>query len=143
MEFAPTNLFNRFIYVVPRDVLGPAITTKVSALQAKIAEREERIAKIRRDNEITDAVLVELLRQAESGRANSNTYYSVSKPVKTDGSDQTLVIGAGVVASLQAENDAIDQERLAVRRMERVGRNIAYVKGECEVTYDELRFLDL
>lgn len=143
MEFAPTNLFGRFVYVVPRNVLSSAITTKVASLQAKIAEREERITKIRRDNEITDAVLVELLRQAESGRANSNTYYSVSKPVKTDGSDQTLVIGAGVVASLQAENDAIDQERLAVRRMERVGRNIAYVKGECEVTYDELRFLDL
>ena len=142
MEIAPSNLFGRFVYIVPRDILGPAITTKVSALQAKIAEREERIAKIRRDNEITDAVLVDLLRQAESGRANSNTYYSVSKSVK-QGAEQTLVIGAGVVASLQAENDAIDQERNAVRRMERVARNLAYVKGECEVTYDELRFLDL
>lgn len=143
MEFAPSNLFGRFIYVVPRSVLGPAITTKVAALRAKIVERESRIAKIRQDNEITDAVLVDLLRQAEGGRTNANTYYSVSKPVTQGASEQTLVIGAGVVASLQAENDAIEQERSAVRRMERVERNLAYVKGECEVSYDELRFLEL
>jgi len=143
MEFTPTNLFGRFVYSIPRDRLGPAITAKVEKLKTKIAERIIRIAKIRKDNDISDAVLVELLRLAESNKTN-NTYYSVSNPSRRNGEQESpLVIGAGVLASLQAEEDAMEQEKKSVSRLERVERNLAYVKGECEVTYDELKFLDL
>lgn len=143
MDHIPTNLFGDFTYVIPRDALGTAILAKIDKLRAKVAERAVRIDRIRQENKITDAILVDLLRQAKDSRSNNATYYSVSQPQFEGKNSSELVVGAGVLASLQAENDAMDKEKKSISRLERVERNLAYIKGDCTLSYEELQFLDL
>lgn len=100
--------------------------SKTIALKAKIEERQKRVADLRREYEIDDAALIELLTAARK-QQNSLSNYSYSTSKLGIGGKKELeekVIGAGVVNNLLTESDFIEGERDQVRTLEMIARNL-------------------
>ena len=143
----PSNYLT-FNYLVPKAVLKPRIDAKVQVLEAKVVARKLRIIQIRKDHEIDDLTLIELLKQARSAQNQSN-YTVKSTGVRSDvgnnmgNLDQTRTINAGVVSNILTEQDAIEDEETAASRLRRVSRNIEYAVDPCTISYGEIAFLDM
>ena len=145
----PDHVLHRVCFFVPAPKLKAAIARKVAELKAKRHTREARIKRIRSENGITDAVLADLYRQMESDRQHTLITYTVASvavgsKVRGDagskGKVEELVIPAGIVAQLQAEEHALDTEGRSIDRLERIARNMD-PKGKHEVEYDDLEAL--
>jgi hypothetical protein len=104
-----------------------ASTKKAAELRAKIIERERRITKIREENGITDAVLIDVLTQARSAaKANAQSYTSNVRVAAATGglTEQTVTVNAGTVNNLLTEKDFIDAERMQADKLDVIGRNL-------------------
>jgi hypothetical protein len=124
-----TSYMFNFTYIKSStEIIGKA-KIKVEALRAKITEREQRILKTRKEYDITDAMLVDLLTQARKQNQNnraSNQTYSVSKTTGSGSqmTEETVTIGAGVVNLLFTEMEFIESEKSEAKRLELIIRNL-------------------
>lgn len=140
-----------FTYVKTASAIITKATEKAKALEAKIAEREKRIEKTRKEYDISDVMMMELLaaarQQMVSNRMAQQTY-QLSK-TGNDGkmTEETVTIGAGVVNMLFTERDFIESEKAQIRKLRLVIRNLEDLpddkggkKGH-ELTNQELEYL--
>lgn len=114
------HMFGNFTFSKTIPEILEAVEKKVAALKSKITERENRIIRIRKEFDITDADLISLLSQAaqQQGRHVANSYNLNS----TTG--ETKVIGAGVVQNVLTEQSEMAQEKEAVDRLLLIKRNL-------------------
>lgn len=96
---------------------------KIAELQAKIAERQARITKLRTEYDIDDAALIQLLTQARRQEQSMQYQYSSTEP--GSGKMTEKIIGAGAVNNLLTENDFIEAEKAMYKRLELILRNIS------------------
>jgi hypothetical protein len=144
------NMFN-FTYVKSStEIIGKA-ALKIKEIQSKTHEREARVAKLRTEYQITDAVLIDILAKARE-QSKNGIQMSYSNTVSDDdGEQQEITIGAGAVNMLFTERDFIDGERSQVERLMMIIRNLKdhrkfapdgkeYAHGH-ELNSAELKFL--
>ncbi len=149
-----SHLFSRFQYTKPSTEIVEKMKAKMLALRQKIAERTERVAKVRAEYKITDAVLVDLLQQARAASRRDidlgrMSYSSKQKHDDSTGTEEDLIIGAGVVNGLLTENDFIEGETSQASRLELIIRNLKDAERQWsggravgwELSEDELRYL--
>jgi hypothetical protein len=93
-----------------------AARKKITAIQAKIEERQARIKALRAEHKITDAVLNDILSQMRA-TTNAAALIQYTSSVTTDaGSAETVIVGAGAVNFLLTEQDYIEGERSPTQR---------------------------
>lgn len=143
-----SHMFGRFQFEKTIDEIKAAMLTKIEFLTAKISERKARIAAIRREFDISDEALIQVLSQAvDAGKASSNMSYTLPT---TDGS--TKLIGAGVVQNILTENHHIEQEKEICDKMRSILRNLrpvvhhtsdggSWKQTSWTLTDDEIEFL--
>jgi hypothetical protein len=150
------NMF-RYEYQKTAVELVTAMTTKVTSIKAKVEERIARIAKVRTEYRITDAALLDVMKQARQAQKAGAMImnYSTSSTGSTgmtDGSGgEQITVGAGIVNFLLTEQDFIEGEQAQVERLELVMRNlkdpVAYTRdGQpytqlVSISHDEAKFL--
>jgi len=111
------------------DLVG-AMGAKVTTLKAKVEERIARIVKIRAEYKVTDAAMLDIMRQAriaqKAGAMVMNYSTSSTGPtgMTDDDNAELITIGAGVVNNLLTEQDYIDGEKAQIERLELVSRNL-------------------
>lgn len=141
----PHNVLSRLVFKVPTQTLQDALVKKVKLLGEKIDVRRGRVRKIREENRITDEVLIELLKMARA--ASSASFYTVTSSVRSDPTTQTqedtVTISAGIVANMMSEEDAMKEELNASDRLATILANICFVEGPVELSFDEVKFLNL
>lgn len=145
------HMFN-FRYVKSsKDIIIKAMD-KVTALESKVEERKKRIVKTREEYEVTDAMMIDLLQQAReqlvSNRTSQQQTYSVTKHGSDKAmSEETVVIGAGVVNMLFTEQGFIEAEKKEINRLQLIIRNLDDIPDENgksrghNLGEDELRYL--
>ena len=119
----------RFTFEKSSAEIKKAAEGKIKQITAKIREREERVAKLRKEYRITDVALIDLLRKArEASRhhdAPMSYSYTSNVAQRTKGlNEETVTIGAGVVNNILTENDFIDSERAQVKQLQTMVRNL-------------------
>lgn len=148
----------RFTFEKSADEIKRRAVAKISQITKKIGERQDRVARLRKEYGITDDVFVDLLRKAreadQSNAAHLN-YTTVSKP-KKGLREGAITIGAGVVNNLLTESDFIDSEKAQVKQLQLIVRNLrdlpdrtitTLAKGVArptrghQLSYEELEFL--
>lgn len=123
---------------------------KIERIQAKIAEREQRISTLRAAYEISDQDMIQLLSQQARNATSNSHVLSVTYNVGAD--ENAKIIGAGVVQNLMTEQSLIEQERAQIARLEMVVSNLRPIRhhganGEpyevdtFDVSYSDLEFL--
>lgn len=102
---------------VHTSTLKTAIKNKIKQIQAKLIEREARVAELMKSYKITQAALADLIQQhAAAASRNSISNASYSTRVAASGSDdqqryEEVVVPAGVVANILVERQTRDDER--------------------------------
>lgn len=97
---------------------------KITALTAKIAERETRITHIRKEFDISDQAMINLLSQAAQ-EALSNSRIATTMSYNISGQDSDVrIVGAGVVQNLLTERQLIEQEKESVEKLQLITRNL-------------------
>ena len=147
------SISHMFAFPFPKTTkeIVDACRKKEIEVRAKVEEREGRVARIRAEYKITDAVLIDLLSQARAAQKQHNALmnYSSSAQGSNDSGETVVVtIGAGVVNMLLTERDFIDGEKTQADKLALVARNLRDTVDERGITrisqnlsYDELRFL--
>ena len=145
----------RYEYQKSASEISVAILAKIASVKAKVEERIERITKVRAEYKITDAALLDVMKQARAAQARGAmvmNYSTSNAPAQGGGmDDETITIGAGIVNFLLTEQDFIEGEQSQVERLELVARNlkdpIAYTdEGQAyskliEISYEEAKYL--
>jgi hypothetical protein len=102
-----------------------AALKKAKALREKVIDRERRVAKIREENGITDAVLIDVLSQArQQAKAHVQAYTSNVRGGGDGLTEQTITVNAGTVNNLLTEKDFIDSERAQADKLDVIARNL-------------------
>ena len=131
---------------------------KIKALNAKIEERQARVADLRKEHGIDDAALIQLLtaaRHAQKRQDAQMSYNYTSNAVGggKKGMGEEKTIGAGVVNPLLTESDHIEAERESVERLDLISRNLKPIArfgtdtgasippADFALNYEELEFL--
>jgi hypothetical protein len=147
----------RYEYQKSATDLTGAMLAKITALKVKVEERIGRITKVRAEYKVTDAALLDIMKQARAAQKAGAMImnYSTSSNGPTgmiDGSDAELItIGAGIVNFLLTEQDFIEGEQSQVDRLELVVRNlkdpVSYTNDGkpytqlISISYDEAKYL--
>jgi len=136
-----------------------AIERKLVQMKAKIIEREQRVLRIRKEYDITDQNMIEILTQqannARNDARNAVMSYSLSASAAGSGEDDPgeRIIGAGVINNILTEKGYIESEKEIVTKMERIGRNLRplrefadgnatpYLRDAWTLTDEDLDFL--
>lgn len=104
------------------EILAKA-AAKVESLTLKIAEREARIVRLRKEFEITDQDMIKLLSQAaQDALSNARVTTTMSYNIGTQ--DEVRVVAAGVVQNLLTERQLIEQEKDSVEKLQMISRNL-------------------
>jgi len=108
-------------------VLRTAMTKKVAAVTAKIAERRTRVIKLMKEFKITDAVMGDLIIQymndQKRGQARMSYSNSVAATPAKPSTDE-VTVPAGTIANLITEKGLIDSESGEVKRLNLIVRNL-------------------
>lgn len=122
-----------FTYTKSSSSIIAKAVEKVRAIEAKIAERERNIEKLRKEFDISDTMMMELLTVARQQLANNHVMktYLLNK-TSSDGrmTDETIAVGAGVVNVLFTEQDSIEVERAQIHKLRLVIRNLEDVPDD-------------
>jgi hypothetical protein len=158
----PRTMFRGLSFTKSATDIIVAATKKVTTLKAKITEREQRIVDLRKEYDIDDSALIQLLTESRKRDASMSAAmtYSFSKSLSNSeiGSSHSApkaeerIVGAGVVNNLLTENDFIENEKEQVKSLELIARNlkaiprfsttgIALPDEEFKLTQDELTYL--
>lgn len=138
------SLFTEIKFTKQGSIIKRQAQKKVKQLQAKVKERKERIAKIRSDNEITDADLIELLSEKARHLFSQQGSYTLTNKISHDNPNKSeeVTIAAGVINNINTENNLIGQELEHVQRLGILIRNINPSKVH-SISFEELEYLDL
>ena len=103
-----------------------AATTKIAKLEGKIAERQKRIVDLRKEYDINDAALIQLLTEARRDMQHGHTKmsYNFSNSLNAVDDGDQRVVGAGIVTNILTESDMIESEKEQVTRLKMIVRNI-------------------
>lgn len=131
---------------------------RLKQLNSKVKEREVRITNLRKEYEISDSDLVELMRKAMNDRDHIGTYSirSVMATAKAGGLGATRtktgvgtdvshqeyekVVPAGVIQNILTEQSAIENEKDQIERLEIILRNLD-IKAIHKVSLFDLEYL--
>lgn len=122
------EMFRQVTFTKPAEEIVAKATAKAEAIKSKIAEREQRVAAIRRDHDIDETALVSLFSQARKDdrvmmyNAGSNTFPNAEPGKQPSAGDR--FIPAGVVRNLLVEYDLIEEERQQVAALALIARNL-------------------
>jgi hypothetical protein len=123
----------RFTFQKSSEEIKEKAKTKITALKAKVEERQKRVAKTRNEYGVTDEVWSGILEQMRE-KANTNVQsYSVSNNMKSPGNgkaSEEITIPAGVVNSILTEKDYISAETAQVTKLDLIVRNLKDLKDE-------------
>lgn len=152
-----THMFSSFSYYKTIDEIREKINQKLIKMKEKIAERETRVLNLRKEYQIDDAALAQLLIASRQQAKSGTLHYKLSNYESSSSDDpnsevEERVIGAGVVNNLLTENDFIESEKIAVKRLEFINRNLrpivkfspegnAYEVNSFALTPEECEFL--
>jgi len=127
-EVQTSRMFNGFSYTKTTKQIVDAMQKRIVELRQKIKDREERLVALRTTHDITDAMLVDLFRQARNAAkvGHEALAYSTVRAVGSTMKTETS-IGAGVVNNLLTEGDFIEAERKDADRLELIARNLGPV----------------
>ena len=109
------------------DRLREAMTRKVTNITAKIEERQGRITKIRKENDISDAMLSDMILQYMQDQQRGQQRLSYSNSIQNTGTTNTpkeVTVPAGVIANLVTEKSLIETETAEVKRLGLILRNL-------------------
>lgn len=128
---------------------------KIVSLREKIADREDRIAKVRKEYGLDDKKWAEMLVQVSNSRRAAQTY-SLSNHVRHDeGGEEEIMVGAGAINNLLTESQYIESEKEQVKKLEMIVRNLenlvdrqlgfnssgGFKTAGHKLTHDELEYL--
>lgn len=149
------HMFGSFEFRKSTEEIKKASLTKIEKLKAKITERERRIAALRKEHDIEDSDLIQLLKAARKNAAAQTYTYSKSMSSTQAGQRMTeeRIIGAGVVNNLLTESDFIEAELDQIKVLERIIRNLnplmkfsengsTYTVSHFKLTPEELDYLE-
>ena len=125
-DLTVSSMFRNFTYRKRMPQVCEALGRKIVQVQGKIAERRERVVRIRDEYNITDGDMIELLQQqaTQAGRGFSNAQLSLSYSLR-DSEGAAKTVGAGVVQNLLTEKALIKEETAGLASMEQIVRNLA------------------
>lgn len=137
-------MFNKFTYTKTGNQISDNAHKKIQVLKNKIQERETRIMEVRKQHNITDKDLVQLLREV---LRSSNQMTLTIPSFESDfscGREVTKVvqkeIPTSIVQVINSEQNSMENEKSEIHRLELVSRNISLEKSY-ELSYDELDYL--
>jgi hypothetical protein len=116
----------RFMFTKSAEDIVAHAKKKALAIQAKIEERQERLARLRKEYDIDDAALVQLLQLARK-QAGQHQFQYMKSNVSASGNSATMeerTIGAGVVNNLLTEHDFLEAEKDQVHDLDIIVRNL-------------------
>lgn len=116
-----------FKYTKPAQEIISKAKSKTEHLKKKIEERQARLVALRKEHEIDDAALIELLEAArrEQKRGEVRMSFSYTKALSPSSAARAEAsIGAGVVNNLLTESDFVSAERDEVKALELMIRNL-------------------
>lgn len=126
---ATRHMFGNFAYEKSIDEITAAMGKKIEGLKAKIEDRQQRIVRLRKEFDITDEQMIDLLTQYGNELVSNRTVnVSMSYTTKATNSSEQKIIGAGVVQNLMTEKSLIETEKDSVERMERIVRNLRPIR---------------
>jgi len=148
---ASRHMFNSLVYEKTVDEIKAAMEKKIESLKAKVTDREARITRIRKEFDITDAEMINLLAQAANEMVSNRVVATMSYNLNTTGPDPKIV-QAGVVQNLLTEKNLIQQEKDSIEQMSLIVRNLRpvhrfaqdgteYTQDTFTLREDELDFL--
>ena len=117
----------------PTSTIRRQMESKVKAVEAKIQERGERLARIYKENDITPDRLGDILVQyhQDQNRGQSRNSYAISAGPTVGGGDPSnpteakeTLVPAGVIANIVTEKQLVAQEKDEVRKMNTILRNL-------------------
>lgn len=120
---AARHMFGNFTFEKTVDEILTAVAEKIDSLKAKINDRMERVVRIRKEFDISDADLISLLSQANQD-AVSNRQLATSLSYNLNSGGETKIVQAGVVQNLLTEQQLIEQEKDSVTRLSLIERNL-------------------
>lgn len=143
------NMFGGLRFTKSAAEIITAAKPKIEELTAKVAERKERIKATREEYKITDAVLIELLRQmTPHTRPSLKMSYTASVDAADDDDGEPMTVQAGIVAQLETEERLSRAEQKAIDRLQLIVRNLRDLPEEAHplgrgfvLNYAELIFL--
>lgn len=136
----PHNFLGRLDFEFKRDEARSLMLRKKELLTEKIADRTQRIEKLKTDNGMTDADIVELLNQMR--RAPQQQTYTLSRMsgnAAGGGGQQTVTLG--VAANLLAEMDARTAEKKALSRLDMLLKFLPNAVEPIKLSDSDLNFL--
>lgn len=138
------EMFHHLNFMIAGTKIKEKAKAKLEQLKAKLTERARRIAALRKQYKITDAVWVEILTQrSQSGNRQS---YSVSNAftssAKRRGRVKEQLVPASGVGAILAEEEQIENEKKQVQRLELIIRNLKPETEHC-LSFEELEYLGL
>lgn len=161
-------MFHGLSYTKSTHEIKEKAIAKIEKLKAKITEREQRLVNLRKEYDIDDKALIELLTAArkaqkqglgnmqytyKSSMSNQRIGASASAGLDSDKTEEAdRVIGAGVVNHLLTENDFIESEKESIKELEFIAKHlkplVEYQNGiklpeqEWTLSKEELKFLE-
>jgi hypothetical protein len=146
------EMFN-FRYEKTAQEIKEAAHKKIEALESKIKDREGRVAKLRKENSITDLDMAELY-EARHRQAFQGAMYSFSNSTRSRGGEamEERTIAVNVVNGIFSEKDAIAADTATVKKLNLITRNLrpmdritdngtTYKENAFQLSEQELEFL--
>jgi len=122
-----SHMFGSLTFMKTATEIVVAAKAKIELISAKIEERQKRLADLRREYNIDDAALIQLLtaarKQQQSSQYTNQYIFNTTQPDQQSGMVERA-IGAGVVNNLLTENDFIEAEREEVKKLKMIARNL-------------------
>lgn len=138
-----SSVFSAITFKVNGQSILDAASRKLLQLQEKIKQREARIHLIREENGITDEVLAQLLiarnrehRQSYAIAASNTRVRAKTAQGGQSSEEDVIVISAGTLANLEAEQENIDAERAFCSKLGYLIRNLSAEEKHTLTFYD-------
>ena len=131
------SMFGGLSFTKSAEDIRIAAARKSVFLESKITERKNRVSQLRKEYNISDADLIQLLTEARRDleARTSRMSYSISNAgVAGAAGDDSRIIGAGVVSNILTESDQIEAEKDQVKRLGLIIRNLKPIPRFAEGT---------
>lgn len=125
MSTPATRSMFRFTYQKPMAEVIEKMEAKAAFLEAKVTDRQGRVARIREAFDISDADMIDLLTQ-HANPVTTNAQVKMSYTIETNGGEEgeVRIIAAGVIQNLVTEKSLIEQEQETIKQLKRICRNL-------------------
>ena len=133
------HLFGHLSFEKKGSEIANKASYKIVKLTEKMEERAIRVRTIRKENDLTDEDLLNVLSQARRNDLAHQTY--VTSITTTDKGPVQKNIGVGVIMGLMAEMDEIVKEKAAIVRLGLMARNLIS-DSIYKLTFEELEALE-